>query len=355
MLCLYKANLPIMNNILHESSNSAIDSPSGDVCIVEHGCYFINSKFDEKKVMYNDQYLVGQNISPSFMKHLADVKRIIKRINPSSTFEIGCSDGYFVEILNNDGFDSYGVDPSYVGSNRKIKQNNFNKEKNIKHDLIILRHVLEHIKNPVSFLNDIKHATNEDTLIYIEVPSLNWIIDNGAFYDFTYEHVNYFNLASFNHFFSSIVESGELFSKQYIYIVAKISSLTDRFNELVNVDTGGDQYIAERIKHMKNIENTVAHNISKLDGPVYICSAAGKGVIFSSLLAANKNLRNFSFDVVEINPVKVGKYIPVIGKKILNQADVDNGNMIVMNSNYLQDVKNAVSSNVRVFELIDFM
>ena len=106
---------------------------------------------------------------------------------------------------------------------------------------------------------------------------------------------------------------------------------------------------------MKNIENTVAHNISKLDGPVYICSAAGKGVIFSSLLAANKNLRNFSFDVVEINPVKVGKYIPVIAKKILNQADVDNGNMIVMNSNYLQDVKNAVSSNVRVFELIDFM
>ena len=78
-------------------------------------------------------------------------------------------------------------------------------------------------------------------------------------------------------------------------------------------------------------------------------------MIFSSLLAANKNLRNFSFDVVEINPVKVGKYIPVIGKKILNQADVDNGNMIVMNSNYLQDVKNAVSSNVRVFELIDFM
>lgn len=44
-------------------------------------------------------------------------------------------------------------------------------------DLIILSHVLEHLKEPVSFLNSLKEWLAEDGVIYIEVPSLRWVHD----------------------------------------------------------------------------------------------------------------------------------------------------------------------------------
>jgi 2-polyprenyl-3-methyl-5-hydroxy-6-metoxy-1,4-benzoquinol methylase len=42
-------------------------------------------------------------------------------------------------------------------------------------DLIILSHVLEHMKEPVQFLNSLKKWLSEDGIIYIEVPSLRWV------------------------------------------------------------------------------------------------------------------------------------------------------------------------------------
>lgn len=38
-----------------------------------------------------------------------------------------------------------------------------------------LSHVLEHLKEPVQFLNSLKKWLSEDGIIYIEVPSLKWV------------------------------------------------------------------------------------------------------------------------------------------------------------------------------------
>jgi len=60
-------------------------------------------------------------------------------------------------------------------------------------DVVVLQHVLEHIKNPTNVIADIKNIVKDECVLYIEVPdiinSLNYCVD-----DFTLEHVNYFAL-----------------------------------------------------------------------------------------------------------------------------------------------------------------
>ena len=354
MTCLYKAIVPIMNNRLHKTLSSALKADIGNLCIVEHNGYFTNVEFNENMVKYDDQYESNQHASPLFAKYLLSVKDIIKKTNSLSTMEIGCGNGYFVDILNKHGIDAFGCDPSYKGNNDKILQQKFNKEDPVVADLIVLRHVLEHLKNPLYFLNSIKDSVSDpDTLIYIEVPSLDWIIDNNTFFDFTYEHVNYFDIESLSNFFSSINDSGHLFGRLYIYVIAKASNLIDNFKcDSVSTNTINK---SESLRKIGNSLDLVINKINKLDAPIYLWGAAGKGVIFNTLIESSQSLRKKLVGIIDINPNKVGKYIPKTGKKIFSPNKIDNANIIVMNDNYIQEVKCMVNSSARVFSINDFL
>jgi|APSaa5957512576_1039674.scaffolds.fasta_scaffold42702_1 hypothetical protein len=354
MMCLYNAKVPIMNNRLHTTLNSALKADVGNLCIVEHNGYFTNVEFNENMVKYDHQYESNQQTSPLFAKYLLSVKNIIKKTGLRSTMEIGCGNGYFVDILNKHDIDAFGCDPSYKGNSNKILQQKFNRESLITTDLIILRHVLEHIKDPLIFLNSIKDSvSNLDASIYIEVPSLDWIINNNAFYDFTYEHVNYFDIESLSGFFSSIGESGYLFGGQYIYVIAKVSSLIDSFKDRVscrNIDKK-----SESLRTIGNNLNLAINKINELDAPIYLWGAAGKGVIFNTLIESNHSLKKKLFGVIDINQNKIGKYIPKTGKKIFSSDEIYNANVIVMNDNYIQEVKAIVNPTIRVFSISDFI
>ena len=72
-----------------------------------------------------------------------------------------------------------------------------------KFDFIIMQHVLEHIVNPKNVVDDIYHTLNENGVVYIEVPSLEYALENNI-EDFMLEHVSYFTnnslLALFKNF-----------------------------------------------------------------------------------------------------------------------------------------------------------
>jgi len=61
------------------------------------------------------------------------------------------------------------------------------------YDLIILQHVLEHMKNPLTTIQSIKSILKDNGLLYVEVPdiinSLQYCVE-----DFTLEHINYFSI-----------------------------------------------------------------------------------------------------------------------------------------------------------------
>ena len=59
--------------------------------------------------------------------------------------------------------------------------------------LVVLRHVLEHIDQPAAFLAGLRAAMLAATW-YVEVPDVDWILGNRAFWDFCYRHCNCFSL-----------------------------------------------------------------------------------------------------------------------------------------------------------------
>ena len=96
--------------------------------------------------------------------------------------EIGASDGSFLKIIKENHKDiicsSCEPDQSTLIQRQKYSDYDFANleqiiDKNMHFEIIVLSHVFEHIQAPIKFLNDIKKLMNENSLIIIEVPSLN--------------------------------------------------------------------------------------------------------------------------------------------------------------------------------------
>lgn len=135
-MIFYSKNYPIFQNVLYDSPEEAINCKVAEIEIVqdEQTGLVYNKKFNVKLMNYDKEYHNEQQFSDVFKKHLNNVKDIIEKyFDKKSLLEIGCGDGYFLELLFNNGFDIEGMDPSYEGDNKNIKKEYYteNNKKNI--------------------------------------------------------------------------------------------------------------------------------------------------------------------------------------------------------------------------------
>lgn len=197
--------LPVFQNRMFEDKQAAISCVKGNMRLVQNldtGLIY-KIEFDPSLLKYDAHYQNEQACSDVFRQHLNNVKAIIERnMLGKSLLEVGCGKAYFLEFLQNYGFDIMGIDPAYEGSNPQVIKALFEPARGLSRQGIILRHVLEHIQNPMAFLEAI--ANGGKGLIYIEVPCFDWICEHKAWFDIFYEHVNYFRLSDFNKIFSTI-------------------------------------------------------------------------------------------------------------------------------------------------------
>lgn len=98
-----------------------------------------------------------------------------------------------------------------------------NKIPKINYDTIIVSHVLEHMPHPKKVLNIWKSILNENSVIYIEIPTYDNVNINETDDWFVYEHLSYFRIKNFlklmNEFFTEI-EHG--MDKNNIFYIGKI-------------------------------------------------------------------------------------------------------------------------------------
>ncbi len=124
----------------------------------------------------------------------------MKNLNKRSTIlEIGCFDGYIISKLKKIYRNISGCDPSpgaEIGKKKglKIKRNFFSKNLySNKFDVIIGRHVFEHLIDLDKFLKDISYNLNKDGILILEVPNVNFFLKNGLLTVFSLQHIQYFN------------------------------------------------------------------------------------------------------------------------------------------------------------------
>ncbi|MEO6117801.1 MAG: class I SAM-dependent methyltransferase, partial [Methylotenera sp.] len=222
--------LPVFQNKMFVNKLAALDCTKGNVKLAQDmktGLIF-NTAFDPTLLEYDADYQNEQAHSTVFQKHLESVKAIIQKyFSSKSIIEVGCGKGYFLDYMSKCGYNITGIDPAYEGNNTNVIKACFDKNLGLTADGIVLRHVLEHMLNPIRFLSAIAEANEGKGKVYIEVPCFDWICEHSAWFDIFYEHVNYFRLADFHRMFGTIYESGNIFGGQYLYVVADLATLQE--------------------------------------------------------------------------------------------------------------------------------
>jgi len=340
LVVLYKAkDFPIFQNKVFSSKTEARNCARGDITLVQDlktGLVY-NLTFQAELMQYDTNYQNEQSHSNAFRKHFTKVIEIVNRhFSGMSLLEIGCGKGYFLRLLQNQGYSVLGLDPAYEGKNPYVICSYYTSKLGVKAGGIIMRHVLEHVTNPFSFLSEVFSGNNMQGKIYIEVPCFEWIIKHKAWFDIYYEHVNYFRISDFYRIFGRIYESGHLFGGQYLYVVADLSTLRPPIMESKEIISFPSDFLASIEKWSARIKE----NNSKRKHTV-IWGGASKGIIFCLLMeraGAKIDL------IIDINPEKQGKYTPITAKKIFSPDKAmailqPNTDIFIMNSNYTEEIR----------------
>ena len=346
MRLLYRQDqYPVFQNRAYDSPAEARACVRGDIRLVEDlrtGLVF-NEAFDPALMKYDDHYQNEQAKSPVFQSHLEEVARIVARhLGREALVEVGCGKGYFLELLLAKGLDVAGFDPAYEGRNPRIQKHYFGEGASFQAQGMVLRHVLEHVCDPVGFLRRLRDANGGRGQIYVEVPCLDWICRHRAWFDVYYEHVNYFRLSDFRRMFGTVAAAGRLFGGQYLYVVADLASLR------IPVRDPGDA-----ASFPEDFLRGIAGPPPR-PGPAAIWGAASKGVVFA--LARERMGRPIDV-AIDVNPAKQGKYLPATGLRVQSPAEAmavlpAGSTVYIMNSNYLEEIRQ-MSNNQYHYEGID--
>ena len=310
--------------------------------------FYENHAFDASLIQYANTYQNSQAHSKKFFCHMKTVLGLLKETfaEGSKVVEVGCGKGDFVNLLKEDGhFLVTGYDESYSGDDVSIQKRYLSEHDRVKADVVVLRHVLEHIAEPHLFLSMLGDVFG-NTPVYIEVPDFSWVLKNGAFFDITYEHVNYFTESSLKALFNSnCIQYGRLFNDQYHYVLSNFEDLSENFSTCYDIANWEFADYGQLFPSMNRLMNDL--NGLCRQGKIYVWGAATKGCLFISHCKANKILFKKIGFAVDQNPGKVGKFLPGSNVPIkapdeLFSVVTRNDTILVSNPAYIDEVREQI-------------
>ena len=229
---------------------------------------------------------------------------------------------------------------STIGQNRGIKLNTFfvndetidiqrcNPSIDLKEpqiDFVFSFHELEHVNQPIRFLNLLaeKIHNNPQTVFFFTVPNGSEAFGEGKYLDIIYEHVSYFTIPSLHYLFNSCgfdvlaIEAKNDFSNllEISAAIGKQYSLSDYKPSLSDLNTIKSSILSFAFKSNQQIEKNkgLITNFLNSGERIVVWGAGSRGVTFLNLLKDNR----IEY-AVDINPNKQGMYIPGTGQQIIN-------------------------------------
>lgn len=351
--------LPSMQNYVHRTPEQARAVACGQLLLATcQSCGFSwNTSFDPARLAYDAGY---DNAVPSAVmdRHYHNTARELGHRHSLAggyVVDVGCGNGAFLKTLCAVWPDcrALGIDPALScdevladGRLRLIKGVFAPHQLERPPSLIVSRHVLEHMPDPVDFVGELRAASDAGggAPVFVEVPDLDWILDHQAFWDFCYEHCNYFTPATLRELLARaglrVTNAGVTFGRQYQWIEAVPSPRSDpsrsigaalaaRLREYAHGEHGRVEAIRSRLDELRRRGRTVA-----------VWGMATKGIMFSLMVDPDSRLIDYT---VDMNVNKQGCYVPISGRRIDSPAVLrpragSLAVVVVMNPNYVQEI-----------------
>ena len=381
-------SVPTHCNVLWNTHAEAINASRGDIRLVFCSTcgHVFNAVFQPELMSYTQTYENSLHFSPRFQRYAeALASRLVEKYNlrKKDIIEIGCGQGDFLTLLCQLGQNrGVGFDPSYIS---KVKVNALDdhitfiqdfysmEDAALPANLITCRHVLEHIQYPVEFLTTIRQIIGHrlDIVTFFEVPNALFTLRDLAIWDIIYEHCSYFSLNSLEQLFTrcgfKVIDVAETFAGQYLYLEGMPSDSNKQIQEpqvsssprgsILTLSQDSTQtmrqdnsvgMISTYIKAFADSYNcrmqtwqAILSEMAQAGQSGVIWGAGSKGVTFLNILDTQGCIEY----AIDINPRKVGKFVPGSGQQIKPpeflmeyRPDV----VIIMNPLYADEIRHSM-------------
>ncbi len=354
----FRPRVPIAQNLMFRSRREALDCPVGTLRMVRcMTCGFAwNAAFDPGLLRYGADYENNQSHSRIFGEHLdAVAEHIGKHMSgrrAAAALEVGCGQGDFLHrlagALGGEPLDLVGFDPAYrpgsaIPAGARVEREYFTAETAAKlqtaPDLVVSRHVIEHVADPLSFLRALRKVCAEGVPLFVETPSVQWILDGAVAQDLYYEHCSLFDPGSLRFALElagfAVEAVSPFFGGQYM--LATAVGAAGLRPSLPEERASNSDYPARKAAIVERLAAALRSDAA--DGEkVALWGAASKGVTLALLLG--EALAGVEA-AIDINPARSGTFMPVTGLPVISAEEAQGAGITkayVANPLYLPEI-----------------
>ena len=348
---LSRRDTPVFQNAVYADVAAAKAAARGDLDFRRcRACGFVwNAAFSGNSLAYSPAYENRQSLSPAFDAHLkrraAAARNLIEGRQGAAIVDVGCGQGDFLEYLAkaapSEAVSLFGFDPAWRGvdgqgpAGGRVYRRLFDENEALNGppaDLIVSRHVIEHIPDPMAFLATLRRCCGPESRLAIETPDIDWIRRTGAFHDFFYEHCSLFSLPALD---QALARSGfvatrleRVFDAQYLWV------------EAMPIEVDPAQAASAYQAHW---EAVIA--LAAAAGPVVVWGAGAKGATFVQMFDPDASR---IAAVVDLNPAKQDRHLGGGGHRVVSPeaaAAIAPATVLVMNPAYAGEIGDYVGAH----------
>jgi hypothetical protein len=290
-----------------------------------HCGHIFNTAFRYEDVPYSEKPNLMFNKGRAWSEFIRELQERICSVLPENpcVVEIGHGDGSFLHGLSQIipkarivGFDPHGA----CGMHRSVifRTELFKPEIHLKElapDMIISRHVLEHLVNPVGFLQSIAFCAcrlGRTVEGYFEAPCIDRVLSTGRTVDLYYEHSSQFTTRSFSIMLNRC--EAEILTMEHSYDGEVISAFLRLGNKSISktIAQEAEQYQRHARESLGVIKKQL-EALSQSGRTVVIWGGTGKSAAFMNRYGCDST--RFPL-VVDSDLDKVRSHVPGTGQTI---------------------------------------
>ncbi len=325
-----------------------------------------NLAFDAARLSYDASYDNSLHFSATFQRYADEVARaLVDRydLHGKDVIDVGCGNGEFLaSVCAIGGNRGVGFDPSFIpgradaaaGLGITIVRDYYSEQHaGYAADLIMCRHVLEHIAEPQRFLRSVRAAlgNRSGAAVFFEVPNAAFTFRNNGIWDIIYEHCFYYTAGSLARLFAAcgfdVLDVSERFHGQYLCLEARPSAGTTGQVSAAHADLGSLREdvsrFAGRYRASREGWDAMLRRAAGEGRRVVPWAAGAKGAMF---LNAFRDFPGLEY-IVDVNPHKCGLHVPGTGQRVVPPAFLQEYRpdvLLVMNPVYRDEIARQVAA-----------